>query len=124
MFIYTFGFALVLLVGCVAALASTIFDLKQRTRDMESWLSTASKSYETRFAKLESERTNTGSAKIAAELDDLRGALDAMRETHRKFAGKVWGRIGADHSEQARDVPPDRDTLRREFLPKPNNHGA
>lgn len=42
------------------------------------------------------ERTSTTA--LAAEVDALRGAVDAQRIAHRKELGSIWGRIGADAS--------------------------
>jgi hypothetical protein len=45
------------------------------------------------LAKLATIAERTSTARLSAELDDLRGAVDSVRDTHRRFAGKVWARV-------------------------------
>jgi hypothetical protein len=37
----------------------------------------------------------TSATKMNAQLDDVRGAVEAMTASHRRELGKIWGRLGA-----------------------------
>jgi cell division protein FtsB len=116
-----FAFVLALIVGLSVVVALHISRLTARVSAAELWLSTMRNDIESSVSSRLAELPKS-TLKLAAEVDELRDDLDAMREAHRKFARKVWGRIGA---EEARVEPKtlDRNELRRQHLPRPTNHG-
>ena len=116
----TYGFVLVLLVVTNVAAVLHISRQTARVSALELWLSTMRNDFETSIGKRLAD-IPTSTLKLAAEVDELRDGLDAMREAHRKFAGKVWGRIGADEARSAEPQRLDRDELRRQHLPRPAN---
>jgi len=114
--------ALVLSAGSFGVAAWRISDLSRRMKALEFALSTSAsslQSYTDNAVSTLRAAIPSSVTKLAAEVDDLRDAVEAQRESHRKFAGKVWGRIGAAEAPApARSL--DRDELRRQHLPKPN----
>jgi len=52
------------------------------------------KATDSRLTNIRTEITNTSTAKLRAEVDDLRGALDVIRASNRKEFGALWGRMG------------------------------
>lgn len=57
-------------------------------------------SLEARLRALETRSNETSNATLAAAVDDLRGAHDALSASCRKQFGKVWGTLG--NAEQSR----------------------
>lgn len=78
----------------------------RHTRAMESWRSTTVNALAHRLTTLDGERKKISAqlreleaqtpAKLAAEVAALSVAVQSVADTHRRFAGKVWARIGAE----------------------------
>lgn len=88
--VLTACFALVIAVGALGAVALLTSRLSARARGWDFRLSehrAAMNLFEQRIEK-------TSNATLRAEVDDLRGALDVLRGSHRKELGALWGRLG------------------------------
>ncbi len=74
------GVAFVLWVLSTALLTSMIWRITLRVRDLE----------------VRDDKHRAQPAKIEAELAALEEAVQSCAETHRRFAGKVWQRLGPE----------------------------
>lgn len=119
-----FAFVLALLVAGNVALAWIIYDLKRQTQATASSLSTIASA----FAKWR-DRLTEQSAKLSSKLAEVEAqsplelgvkvvelseAVERLRKTHQKFAGRISQELGGDPRPD--NAPPtlDRDALRRE----------
>lgn len=119
-----FAFVLALVVAENVALAWIIYGLKQETRATASSLSTIASA----FAKWR-DRLTEQSAKLSSKLAEVEAqsplelgvkvvelteAVERLRKTHQKFAGRVSQQLGEDGRPD--NAPPTltRDDLRRE----------
>ena len=84
------AFALVLAVVACGAVALTISALAQLKRATESQLGTLRNS----LASVQAIAAKSSSTTLRTEVDDLRGALDVMRASHRREMASLWGRMG------------------------------
>lgn len=119
---YAIAFVVALTVVAVAAQLWITSYLGQRLRALELSHSMTAKSLRIDVDKLAEKRSESPTASLAVKVDDLAAAVDELSQRHRRFAGKVWGRLG--HVEAAEPKPPEtpeqvRDRLRAEHgLPK------
>jgi hypothetical protein len=119
-----FAFVLALVVAGNVALAWIIYGLKQETRATASSLSTIASA----FAKWR-DRLTEQSAKLSSKLAEVEAqsplelgvkvvelseAVERLRKTHQKFAGRVSQELGADPRPDNNPPTLDRDALRRE----------
>jgi hypothetical protein len=111
-----FGCVHALLVAANAAQWSIISGLQQRCAATELRIATM----RDRLAKLATIADRTSTARLSAELDDLRGALDSVRDTHRRFADKVWGRV----QWREKDKPPENETPEQTRARLRQDHGV
>lgn len=119
-----FAFVLALVVAANVALAWIIYDLRRQTQATASSLSTIASA----FAKWR-DRLTEQSAKLSSKLAEVEAqsplelgvkvvelseAVERLRKTHQKFAGRISQELGTDHRPD--NAPPtlDRDALRRE----------
>lgn len=95
-------FALALGVVTLAALALLIWltianklssELATMRTSLREWSKRVEETQRQTHAGLQEMRAATP-AKLAAEVADLADAVQRLGDTHRKFAGKVWQRIG------------------------------
>lgn len=102
----TFAFALALVAAAFAVAAwTTSFRLKA---ELKQWRSTTVNALASRLTVLDQRQkeisalaheAKTGSpVKLAAEVAALADAVAKQADTHRRFAGKVWQRIGEKDS--------------------------
>jgi hypothetical protein len=116
---YVIGFAVAGLAVIVAGLVLLTSILQQRVSALALSQSTTAKSLRTELEQLAATRPDsTPVATLVVRVDDLAAAVDELSARHRKFAGKVWGRIGGEEAKPT--APLDRNELRRQHLPKPN----
>lgn len=83
----TFVFALVLVAAGLVALAWIIFDLKRQHRELDSWRSTSANVLQS-FDKRLSECEKDAPASLAARVEELADAVNRLKLTHRRFAGR------------------------------------
>lgn len=98
-----FAFALVLVVAGSVALVWIISDLKQRTRALESSLSTCVSSCAKQLARLvvvEKQSPIT----LAAKVDELSEAVERLRKTHQRFAGRFDQFVHPQRREPVEEV--------------------
>lgn len=88
-----FAFALVLLVAGNVALAWITFDLRQQVRAQASQHGTHERRFTTYAVKL-GELQKTSPVNLAAEVAALAEAVARLRDTQRRFAGRVDQRLG------------------------------
>lgn len=84
------AFAFVMSVGALGVVLWTTYALIAGERAQDS-----------RLAELAKELTKITPTSIAAEVDDLRGALDVIRASNRKEFGAIWGRLGGKPASNA-----------------------
>lgn len=118
--IFVFALALIAFVG--GAAWWTIW-LTRRLSDVRSWISTLqsdwSKRYVTSARKIEEISSKlpaleaSAPAALAARVDELAEALERLRMTHQRFAGRVSQFMG--HDPRPDNSPPtlDREELKR-----------
>lgn len=120
-----YGFALVLLAGAFVARGWTISETRARLRHLESLHATSERHWRSEFEKV----AKLAPHQLAATVDDLAGAVEALRSSNRKELSKLWARIGAEMpaAEHQEAQPLTRDALRKQYLrqtlsaPKPNS---
>lgn len=118
-----FVFVLALLVAGNAALAWIIYETRRETKATASSLSTIASAFakwRDRLTQLHSE-TSAKLAEVEAQsplelgvkVVELSEAVERLRKTHQKFAGRISQELGTDHRPD--NAPPtiDRDELRR-----------
>lgn len=122
-----FAFVLALVVAANVALAWIIYDLRRQTQATASSLSTIASA----FAKWR-DRLTEQSAKLSSKLAEVEAqsplelgvrvvelseAVERLRKTHQKFAGRISQELGAENPVNVAhaDAPSsDRERLRRE----------
>jgi hypothetical protein len=118
---YVIVFAVVGLALTCASVAWRISALRVHVNRLALEQSISLKRFRSELERLAAQRPDsTPSAQLAVVVADLAAAVDELTTRHRKFAGKVWGRIGAAAEAEKPAGPLDRNELRRQHLPKPN----
>lgn len=106
----TFAFALAFVAaGCGAAALIISWRLTRALERLRSTTESALLSQSTELERqlktisaLAHEAKAASPTKLAAEVAALADAVSSQADTHRRFAGKVWARIG--HDEKAADL--------------------
>lgn len=112
-FVFTSLFALAF-GALTTAVVALLISLRQK-RAQESWQSRIAADLSKRVASINAQNASVSSklhdleraspVKIAAEVAALSEAVTALGDTHRRFAGRVWQRIGTqgapDYSDSA-----------------------
>ena len=119
-----FAFVLALVVAGNVALAWIIYDTRRRTLGTASSLSTIASAF-AKWRDTLTQKQSALSAKLAeveaqsplelgVKVVELTEAVERLRKTHQKFAGRISQELGADARPD--NAPPtlDRDALRRE----------
>lgn len=111
-FVFTSLFALAFGALTTAAVALLISLRQKRAR--ESWQSKISIELQKRLATIAAQSASVSSklhdlergspVKLAAEVAALSAAVTAIGDTHRRFAGRVWQRIGT-HDRASPEQP-------------------
>lgn len=119
-----FVFVLALVVGGSVALAWIIFALRREVQERASSLATfvsalqkASRTHAEQIAQISSKLPGLQASSppaIAARVEELAEALERLRMTHQRFAGRVSQHMGADPRPDNAPPTVDRDALRRE----------
>jgi len=99
-------FAFVLALAAFGFGAAALIISSRHTRTMDSWRSTTVNALAHRLTTLDGERKKISAqlrdleaqtpVKLAAEVAALSASVQSVVDTHRRFAGKVWARIGQD----------------------------
>lgn len=97
--------ALALTVASSVVAVWHISSLNQRMRALESERSTIASNLTSIDEKLAAVQ-KTAPATLAAAVADLGAAVDSLRDTHQRFAGKVWQRLGAESKTNGDGRPP------------------
>lgn len=103
--------ALVLVAFTLAVVA--LLTCMRHTRERESWQSKIVSDLQKRLASIAAQSASVSSklhdlergspVKLAAEVAALSAAVTALGDTHRRFAGRVWQRIGTQ--DRAPELP-------------------
>ena len=102
------SYALALLVLMLGVALWHIFTLHARLAALESLSVTIESRLASYAAKWNAELSALQArapAKLAIEVGALAEAIDELRVMHRRFAGKVWGRIGQAELRDPEHVP-------------------
>lgn len=84
-------------------------ELRGRVEALERWVSQLHGTLEATTKRVD----GSASAVLAANLDDLRAAIDVDRAALRKQLGKIWGTIGASRDAAPTDAGGGDDELSR-----------
>lgn len=103
-----FGFALVLHAGVTVALVWTIFGLKQRLLALELQRSTTASNFVKAFTKL-GELQKQSPTVLAAKVEELSEAVERLRLTHQRFAGRIDQKLGAQRPGSGLNLDVDDD---------------